>query len=137
MRPNNIAIGTANDHHHGMDPIRRFTLLVLLQAQQDRATELVIAPTISERTPIRYKVEGTWYDMSPLPSHILPDVVAELGRLAKLPEGVFPERGIIDEAFSGVLLRWKMERASAEAECVHHTHSGVICQRHSPERQKQ
>ena len=101
-----------------MDPIRRFTLLVLLQAQQDRATELVIAPTISERTAIRYKVEGTWYDMSPPPFHILPDVVAELGRLAELSEGAFPKNGIIDMAFSGVRLRWRIERTSAEAECV-------------------
>src|SRR5213596_1865310 len=47
------------------ESIERFTLLVLFQAQQDHATELAIAPTISGRPPIRYKVEGTWYDMSP------------------------------------------------------------------------
>src|SRR5260370_24712638 len=55
------------------DPIKRFTLLVLCQAQQDRATELVVAPTDSERAAIRYKVDGTWYDMAPPPSHILPE----------------------------------------------------------------
>jgi len=101
-----------------MDPIKRFTLLVLLQAQQDRATDLVIASATAERSPIRYKVEGTWYDMSPPPSHILPDVAAELGRLAKLSEGAFPQEGFINMAFSGVRLRWKLKRTSAEAECV-------------------
>jgi type IV pilus assembly protein PilB len=98
------------------DPIRRFTLLVLFQAQEDRATELVITPSIGGG--IRYKVDGTWYDMSPPPSHILPSAVAELGRLAELPEGPFPKEGIIDVAYFGLRLRWKIHLRSAEAECV-------------------
>jgi len=100
------------------DPIERFTLLVLWQAQQDRATELVVAPTDSERAAIRYKVEGTWHDMSPPPSHILPEVVAELGRLANLPEGAFPKEGTIDIAYFTGRVRWRIQMASAEGECV-------------------
>jgi type II secretory ATPase GspE/PulE/Tfp pilus assembly ATPase PilB-like protein len=97
-------------------PTKQFTLLVLFQAQQDRATELVIVPTTGGG--IRYKVDGTWRDFSPPPAHILPGVVAELGRLAGLPEDAFPQQGIIDMAFSGVRLRWRLQMQSAEAECV-------------------
>ena len=100
------------------DPIRRFTLLILCQAQQDRATELVVAPTDSERAAVRYKVDGTWYDMSPPPSHILPEVVAELGRLPNLPEGAFPKEGTIDIAYFTGRVRWRIQMTSAEGECV-------------------
>jgi len=86
------------------DPIKKFVLLVLFQAQQDHATELVISSAIGESAPIKYKVDGAWYDMSPPPSHILPDVVAELGRMASLSEGL--NKGLIDTDFSGVRLRW-------------------------------
>jgi type II secretory ATPase GspE/PulE/Tfp pilus assembly ATPase PilB-like protein len=92
------------------DPIKRFVLLVLFQAQQDHATELVISSAIGESAPVKYKVDGTWYDMSAPPPHILPDVVAELGRMARLSEGV--NKGLIDTDFSGVRLRWSATAAS-------------------------
>jgi type II secretory ATPase GspE/PulE/Tfp pilus assembly ATPase PilB-like protein len=94
------------------DPIKRFVLLVLFQAQQDRATELVIAPASGDKPPIKYKVDGTWYDMSPPPSHILPDVMIELGRLANLTKGA--KEGEICTAFSGVRLKWRINAASGE-----------------------
>src|SRR5260370_25480775 len=106
------------------DPIRRFTLLVLCQAQQDRATEMLIAPTDSERAAVRYKVDGTWHDMAPPPSHILPEVVAELGRLAKLPQGAFPKEGTIDIAYFTGRVRWRIQLTSAEAEWVLTPHAG-------------
>ena len=64
------------------EPIKRFTLLVLFQAQQDRARELTIGLSSGSQPPIRYKVGDAWYDMSPPPAHIMPNVIAELGRLA-------------------------------------------------------
>jgi type II secretory ATPase GspE/PulE/Tfp pilus assembly ATPase PilB-like protein len=88
------------------DPIKRFVLLVLFQAQQDRATELLIAPTSGGMAPIKYKVDGTWYDLSQPPSHIFPDVMTELERLANLSKGA--KEGEIDTAFSGVRLRWRI-----------------------------
>jgi len=100
------------------EPIKRFTLLVLFQAQQDHATELAIAPTISGRPPIRYKVEGTWYDMSPPPSYILPEVVAELSRLAAFAKRPFPKEGLIDVPYGGVRLRWVLRMTSADADCI-------------------
>jgi hypothetical protein len=93
------------------DPIQRFVLLVLFQTQDDGATELVISSEIGESAPIRYKVDGTWYDISQPPSHILPGVVAELGRMAKLSDEV--NTGLIDTTFSGVRLRWTVTAESA------------------------
>jgi len=100
------------------DPIQQFTRLVLFQAQQDHATELVVAPIAGERSPIRYKVEDTWYDMSPPPAHVLPGVVSELGRLAVFTRRPFPKEGLIDIAFSGVRLRWVVRMASADSDCI-------------------
>lgn len=100
------------------DPIKRFTLLILFQAQQDRATELTIGLAKSGQSPIRYKVGGTWHDMSPPPAHIVPDVVVELGRLAAFSNRPFPKEGLIDLPFGSVRLRWVIRLASADADCV-------------------
>ena len=101
------------------DPIRRFTLLLLFQAQKDNATELVIAPSARDgASAIKYKVGGNWYALSPPPADILPEVVVELGRLAGLSQGVFPTRGTIDVAFSGVRLKWEFLMPRAGSECV-------------------
>ncbi len=100
------------------DPIKRFTRLVLFQAQQDHATELTIAPASGARPPIRYKVGDTWYDLSPPPAHILPDVIAELARLAAFTKKPFPKDGLIDVPYSGVRLRWVIRMKSADADCI-------------------
>ncbi len=100
------------------EPIEQFTLLVLLLAQQEHATELTIGPASSGRPPIRYKVGGTWYDMSPPPADIMPDVVAELGRLAGFSNRPFPKEGLIDALFGSVRLRWVIRVTSADADCV-------------------
>jgi hypothetical protein len=99
--------------------VRRFIHLVLFQAQQDHATELVLGATsASGDTPIRYKVEGAWYDMSPFPSHIRPDVIAELARMARLPVGQFPNEGVLDVTFGDVRLRWTVGMTTADGECM-------------------
>jgi type II secretory ATPase GspE/PulE/Tfp pilus assembly ATPase PilB-like protein len=99
--------------------VRRFIHLLLFQAQQDHATELVIGATsASGDTPIRCKVEDTWYDLSPFPSHIRPDVIAELARMAKFPVGQFPNEGVFDVTFGDVQLRWTVGMTSADGECI-------------------
>jgi hypothetical protein len=99
--------------------VRRFIHLVLFQAQQDRATELIIgvAPASGD-TPIRYKVEDTWYDLSPFPSHIRSDVIAELVRMAKFHSGQIPGEGVLDESFGDVRLRWTVTMTSADGACM-------------------
>ena len=99
--------------------VRRFIHLVLFQAQQDGATELVIgAAPESGDTPIRYKVEDSWYDMGPFPSHVRPDVIAELARIAKLPVGRFPNEGVLDVRFGDVQLKWIVGMTTADGECM-------------------
>lgn len=98
--------------------IKKFIRLVLLQAWQDRATELVIASVSGRGTPIRYKVEGTWCTMSPFPAHIRPGVAAELGRMAKLPKGSYPKEGIFTVVFENELMQWGIRINEAEGDCV-------------------
>lgn len=100
------------------EPIKRFTLLVLFQAQQDCATELTIGLGTGGRSPIRYKVGDTWHDMSPPPAHIMPKVVDELGRLAAFTKRPFPKEAIIDVPYSGVRLRWIIRMTSTDVDCV-------------------
>ena len=102
------------------DPIRRFITLVLMQAEADRATELVVgvAPEGGEGTTIKYKVEGAWYDMSPFPSGIRARVVSELGRMAGLRKGQFPQDGVLSVPLTERRLTWRVRIASPTAECV-------------------
>jgi len=100
------------------DPIKRFIRLVLLQAQQDHATELTIAPASGARPPIRYRVGDTWYDLSPPPAHILPDVIAELGRMAEFSKRPFPKEGIIDVPLGSLRLHWVIRMKSVDAGCI-------------------
>ncbi len=100
------------------DPIKRFTLLVLFQAWQDDATELVVGSSRAFGTYIKYRVAGSLYEMSPPPAHIIPDVIAEFGRLAGLPDGEFPKEGTIDVKLSTGHTKWKIQMASADAECI-------------------
>jgi hypothetical protein len=100
------------------DPIKRFTLLVLLQAQEDRASELII-DCLPEITPrIRYKVLGTWYELSPPPLHIMPGVLREIANMAGLQGEAFPAEGTIDVPLSGTHLRWKVQLSNTDARCV-------------------
>jgi hypothetical protein len=88
------------------DPIKRFIVLVLLQAWGDSATELVIPPVSGVKTPIKYKVGRIWYDISPPPSDIMLDAVIELGRMAKLSKGV--KAGEFSVAMSGTRMKWRL-----------------------------
>src|SRR6185436_13747408 len=101
-------------------PIRRFINLVLMQAEQDCATELVIGVSLEggEGTPIKYKVNGCWYDMSPFPSDIRARVVSELGRMAGLRKGQFPQDGVLSVPHAETKLLWRVRIASQGAECV-------------------
>jgi hypothetical protein len=90
---------------------------ILFEAQKECATELVIGLASRKGTPIRYKVEGTCYEMHPFPSRIRQAVVAELGRMTGLREGSFPKEGPLSEVFGGVLLQWRVRITSAEGDC--------------------
>jgi hypothetical protein len=108
---------TAFDPAPEIPNARKFILLVLWQAQADRATELVLGLRLPDGsgTPLRYKVDGRWYDMSPFPSHIRPDVVTELERMAGLSPDV--RVGTLNESVAGTRLKWRVQVATPEAEC--------------------
>ena len=88
------------------DAINRFVLLILLQAKNDHASEVVIDASVDSKAAIKYEVDGTWYEIAQPPSSILPSVSAELRRLA----GITQEKreGVIETDYSGDHLRWKV-----------------------------
>ena len=102
-----------------LDFIRQFICLVLLQAQKDRATELIIgAAPKTGGTPIRYKVGCTWHEMAAFDSSVRDEVIAKLARMAQLPAGEFPSEGMFEVAFGDVQLRWRVRMTSPANECM-------------------
>ena len=102
----------------GGDPIRTFIRLLLMQAHEHRATELVIGVAPAPDSTVTEKVEGTWYHVSAFPSDFRSQVVAELGRMAALPEGPFPKEGSICVRLESTQFKWKLRMASLDGECV-------------------
>jgi hypothetical protein len=49
---------------------------------------------------------------------MVPDVIAELGRLAAFSKRPFPKEGLIDVPFGGARLRWVIRMTSADADCL-------------------
>jgi len=64
-------------------PIVRFVNLVLLQAVQDRASDIHFEPFETEFR-IRYRVDGALYEMSPPPKHLALPVVSRIKVMANL-----------------------------------------------------
>ncbi len=99
--------------------IRKFIQLVLFQAYHDRATEIVIGAALPNGgTPIRYKVDNIWYDMNPFPSHIRPNVINELAKMAKFPAGQISGKGFFETRSGSAVLKWVVTIGSAEGECT-------------------
>jgi hypothetical protein len=99
------------------EAIQRFLQLVLLQAQRDKAIELIIgSASAGENVPLKYKVDDTWYDLAPFPSSIRPAMIAELARMAKLSDEQSP-RGLFDVTIGMVRMKWIIALANNDAEC--------------------
>src|SRR5580765_8401489 len=73
-----VVAGLANEA-----PIVRFVNLVLLQAVQDRASDIHFEPFETEFR-IRYRVDGALYEMSPPPKHLALPVVSRIKVMANL-----------------------------------------------------
>lgn len=100
------------------DAIKRTTKLILFQAQQDHAKELVISNSAGTGAAVRYKVADNWHDWKS-PSHELAAaIIGEIGRLAKFTKRPYPKEGLIDVPYSGVRLLWAARMASADGDCV-------------------
>jgi type IV pilus assembly protein PilB len=69
--------------------VRRLVYLVLLLAIRDRATDVEFEPSPPDGLwKIRYRVDGVWYEMVPVPLHV--PVSQEIQRLAGMHFGRHP-----------------------------------------------
>ena len=98
------------------DPVRKYILLVLWSAQDDKATELTIGRACPEGVSVRYKVAGQWYALSPFPARIRPDVVRHLQIMAGM--GGDSREGTLDETGGNVRLRWTVRITTPDDELI-------------------
>lgn len=77
-------------------PIVRFVNLIIMQAVQDRASDIHFEPFETEFR-IRYRVDGALYEMSPPPKHLAIPVVSRIKIMANLniSESRMPQDGRI------------------------------------------
>ena len=64
-------------------PIVRFVNLVILQAVQDRASDIHFEP-FEDEFKIRYRVDGALYEMAPPPKHLALPVISRIKVMANL-----------------------------------------------------
>ena len=102
----------------GDDVIQRTTKQVLLQAQQDHATELVVRGSLGAGAAVRYKVADTWHDWTGPAPELAPAIIGEIGKLAAFTKRACPKEGLIDVPYSGIRLLWVVRMASADGDCI-------------------
>ncbi len=111
-------IDVLNQPGEDKQAIWRFVRLLLFLVQGERASEWVIGAATEEGTPFKYQVEGVWYENAPFPSRIRPAVIAELGRLAKLPEARFPKEGVVCVPLAGAEVKWRLRMTDEAGDCI-------------------
>ena len=103
--------------------VGRFILLLLVQAQKDKATQVVIgaaSPSPAAQTPVRcrYKDCQVWTDLPPFPSSVRSFVISEPAQMAGFSPGEYWGEGVLDLTFVGTRLVWRVSMTSDDAECV-------------------
>jgi type IV pilus assembly protein PilB len=83
-------------------PVVKFVNLVLMQAVQDRASDIHFEP-FEDEFKIRYRVDGALYEMSPPPKHLANPVTSRLKIMANLniSERRMPQDGRISVTIAG------------------------------------
>ncbi|MDQ2867136.1 MAG: GspE/PulE family protein [Verrucomicrobiota bacterium] len=83
-------------------PIIRFVDLILYQAIQDRASDIHFEPFENE-FKIRYRVDGTLYEMAPPPRHLALPVISRVKVMANMniAERRLPQDGRIQKSIAG------------------------------------
>ena len=83
-------------------PVVKFVNLVLMQAVQDRASDIHFEP-FEDEFKIRYRVDGALYEMAPPPRHLSTPVTSRLKIMANLniSERRLPQDGRISTVISG------------------------------------
>ena len=97
------------------DPVKKFILLVLCMAHEDRATALVFASAQPDgsRTAGRCEIKGEWHDFPPYGAPIS-SVATELERMAGLSKTT--REGILEQTVAGARMRWRVEVTAPGAE---------------------
>ncbi|MFO1459584.1 MAG: ATPase, T2SS/T4P/T4SS family [Verrucomicrobiota bacterium] len=90
-------------------PIVKFVNLVLMQAVQDRASDIHFEP-FEDEFKIRYRVDGALYEMSPPPKHLAGPVTSRLKVMANLniSERRLPQDGRISVNIGGKQIDLRM-----------------------------
>jgi type IV pilus assembly protein PilB len=93
---------TAVEAEANATPIIRFVDLVLFQAIQDRASDIHFEPFENE-FKIRYRVDGTLYEMAPPPPHLALPVISRVKVMANMniAERRLPQDGRIQKNVAG------------------------------------
>lgn len=101
------------------DPIKAFIHQLLMDAQQQHASAVVIGttPEYGQYTPFSYKV-GNSLRGSVFPSDLRSFVVAELERMAGLTESPFPKDGIFSVRIKNTHFKWRVQMTSRDAACT-------------------
>lgn len=83
-------------------PVVKFVNLVLMQAVQDRASDIHFEP-FEDEFKIRYRVDGALYEMAPPPKHLATPVTSRLKIMANLniSERRLPQDGRISTVIAG------------------------------------
>jgi type IV pilus assembly protein PilB len=83
-------------------PVVKFVNLVLMQAVQDRASDIHFEP-FEDEFKIRYRVDGALYEMAPPPKHLATPVTSRLKIMANLniSERRLPQDGRITSVING------------------------------------
>jgi type IV pilus assembly protein PilB len=83
-------------------PIVRFVNLILLQAVQDRASDIHFEP-FEDEFKIRYRVDGALYELAPPPKHLALPVVSRIKVMSNLniAERRLPQDGRIQLTLAG------------------------------------
>ena len=94
--------GMVIDGASGDAPIVKFVNLVLMQAVQDRASDIHFEP-FEDEFKIRYRVDGALYEMAPPPKHLANPVTSRLKIMANLniSERRMPQDGRISVNIGG------------------------------------
>jgi len=105
------------------DPsVEKFIHLLLAQAFDDQATELVLGGDVEaarNAVPIRYKVGGVWYDMNPFPREVRQRVLDQFWRMAGLSaEGGYPKQALFEAGIAGKQVEWRLEMKSVDSPIV-------------------
>lgn len=94
--------GITIDAGAGDAPIVKFVNLILMQAVQDRASDIHFEP-FEDEFKIRYRVDGALYEMSPPPKHLAAPVTSRIKVMANLniSERRLPQDGRISVNIAG------------------------------------